>query len=98
MKPKLSRKILGKKIRTSMVMHRLVVKFYENGITIKPWKSQGKFDCPQQEALFLTKENIKYLRGFLEAYADAEKITESLNNKEEEIKPLPHIILKPTKI
>lgn len=80
---KFPKKLLGHKTRTQMVMHRLVVKFYENGITIKPWKSQGLSEnkCPRQDEMFLTNENVEFLRGFLEVYDSAKKITENLDDK-----------------
>jgi len=81
---KFSKKLLGHKTRTQMVMHRLVVKFYENGIIIKPWKSQGLSEnkCPRQDEMFLTNENVKFLRNFLEVYDSAKKIANNLDEED----------------
>lgn len=100
MKVKFSRKLLGKKIRTQMLMHRIVLKFYENGITIKAWKNQGVHNCPLQEEIFLTNENADYLLEALGIVKSVKKMAENLEEKEEE-KTLhlypPHITLKPIK-
>jgi len=77
---KFSKKILGKQIRTQMVMHRLSIKFYENGIVIKPWSKQGIYNCPEQEAVFLTNENVDNLKNFLDMFYASKKI---LNNLDE---------------
>ena len=38
---KLSKKVLGKKLRTGLVPHRISVKAYENGVVIKPIGGMG---------------------------------------------------------
>ena len=92
-KGKFSKKLLGEKIRTQMVSHRIVFKAYKNGITIKPILTQGIGGvkdlvgnplCPVQEEMFLTNENAEYLKMFLDAFKSAKDILNGLDKKEEE--------------
>lgn len=79
---KFSKKLLGRKIRTNMLMHRVVFKVYDNGITIKPWETQGVGTlCPKQEELFLTNECADYLFNQLLTFRQAKEITNVLNDK-----------------
>lgn len=83
-KGKFSKKLLGDKIRTQMVYHRIVFKAYANGITIKPIATQGIGDkCPLQEEMFLSNENIGFLKSFLNNFDSAKEILEGLSKKEE---------------
>jgi hypothetical protein len=91
---KFSKKLLGKHIRTQMVLHRLSIKFYENGIVMKPWGNQGIHNCPQQEHIFISKENTDFLKSFLDLFDKSEKIVKSLDDQKEQ-KDLPHITLEP---
>jgi hypothetical protein len=98
---RISKKTKGKKLRTSMVMHRIVIKFYENGISIKPYASQGLGDkiMPKQDEIFLTNENTKYLYKYLQSWKDMNEIVETLNDNDnnEKTNKLPHITLIPQK-
>jgi len=85
-KHKFGKKLLGDKIRTQMVYHRIVFKAYQNGITIKPLGSQGNVWCPAQEEIFLTNENAEFLLQFLQTCDSANKIVESLDKAKEEEK------------
>jgi len=61
---KFSRRLLGKKIRTSVLMHRISIKVYENGYIIKPIGRMGMLKIPYipfQEEMFLTNECLDYL-------------------------------------
>jgi hypothetical protein len=49
-----SKKILGNKMDTRVMLHRISIKFYENGAVIKPIGKQGIAIC---EALEPQKEN-----------------------------------------
>ena len=80
-----SSKILGKKLSTSMMVHRLSVKFYENGIVIKPIMKQGiscskKYEeqIDNQKAIFLTNENAETLTRFLVSFEKAKDISNQL--------------------
>ena len=87
-----SSKILGKKKATSLTPYRLCVKFYSNGIVIKPIATQGISCIPKykeqinnQKAIFLTNESVDMLKRFLIRYDTAEKIADTLikTNKED---------------
>jgi hypothetical protein len=82
-KPKFSKKLLGKKTRTRMVGHRICIKFYEYGITIRPLGTQGenKEICPIQSELFLTGENVNYLKRLLDDYYTTKEILDNLNEE-----------------
>ena len=89
-----SKKILGKKNETRMCCHRISVKFYDNGIVIKPIGNQGKvlwtnnilkdkyekdkIQIQNQEAMFLTNENAEHLLVFLKTWNDKNKIVDVL--------------------
>jgi hypothetical protein len=85
LKNKFSKKLLGKKLRTVMTMHRISLKIYKNGIVIKPIWNQGLSSkiCPKQEAMFLTNENARHLLYFLSFLDTANKILDSLEDKNE---------------
>ena len=95
---KFSKKILGKQIRTQMVMHRLSIKFYENGIVIKPWSKQGCSKLQEQEAIFLTNENTDNLKNFLDMFYASKKILDNLDEPKDNLdepKDRKHITLIP---
>ena len=95
---KFPKKILGKQIRTQMVMHRLSIKFYENGIVIKPWSKQGCSKLQEQEAIFLTNENTDNLKNFLDMFYASKKILDNLDEPKDnldEAKDRKHITLIP---
>lgn len=80
-----SKKILGKKNETRMICHRISVKFYDNGIVIKPIGKQGigignkwEGQIINQEAMFLTNENAEHLFIFLKTWDDKNKIVKVL--------------------
>jgi len=88
--PQFSKKILGKKLDTHMVLHRISIKFYENGAVIKPIGKQGisignkyEHQINNQKAIFLTKENLDFLDVVIGSHNMKSIVAENIvdNNK-----------------
>jgi hypothetical protein len=86
-----SKKILGNKMDTRVMLHRISIKFYENGAVIKPIGKQGIAICealePQienQNAMFLTNECLLYLKGTIRDHNQKVKLAEGITETFEE--------------
>jgi len=82
-KKRFSTKLLGKKLRTSVLMHRISVKFYENGVTLKPIATQGTGDpnVIVPEPIFLCNDSANALWRFLDGLKKAQLIVEELKDE-----------------
>jgi len=84
-KTSFSKKILGKKNSTRMMPHRVSIKFYENGIVLKPIGKQGicvaskeENNIENQKAIFLTNECAEYLALCIDGHFKAPEIAKAL--------------------
>lgn len=87
---KFSKKILGKKEATYLMPHRISVKLYENGAVIKPIGNQGmslsQNEELNQEAIFLTGENLDFLYSYILMYRAKKEIADKLIDSNKEMK------------